>query len=794
MRAFQTILTAIFTLAIISASAQSKSSISGNITNSDGQPAAMVSIQVREIKKGTTSNERGEFSISNVNPGHYTLVISYVGVPTIQTTIDVEAGKPAVTNIQLEAGSGQLQEVVVLYNQGSNNREASIGKTSIKPMDLPQSVAVIGEKLIRDQQAQRLSDVIKNVNGVYLATARASTQENFYARGYSFSSTNMFKNGSRVNSGAMPEVSSLESVEILKGGTAILFGNVAPGGILNMVTKKPKFEHGGEVSMRAGSYDLYKPSIDIYGPINKSIAYRLNGTFESANSYRDQVGSKRYYVNPSFLFKLSNNTELILEGDYLKHDFTPDFGIGTLDNTRISPLSRSTFLGTDWQYSKTRQATASANLRHRFSDNWQLDATGSFQQYSRDYYAVERIQANAAGDWARPLGRTDTREQYVTGQVNLNGKFRTGNIGHTLLVGADAERYLTRAFNYDIQGKIYDTINILDPVKYIQRSDVPVATRLTRVKTPVVRTGAYVQDLIALSDKFKVLAGVRWSLQESRPVNTNYLAKDSVALGKIQTDRAFSPRIGLVYRPTPTTSLFVSYSNSFGINTGTDIYNNALKPSIIDQFEIGVKNILLKGKLTANITAYRIVNNNLAQTAQFDANGLPNNNAALKELTGQTTSDGIEVDLTATPVEGLSLIAGYSYNKMRYTKTPDTKGSYVEGERLVNTPAHTANYSMMYTVPKGHLKGFQVGAALFYVGDRFGGWNNTIGQTQQYSRLIAVEGFTTLDFSAGYSFKKISLLAKVSNLTNTFNYYVHENYSINPIPPTQVVATVSYRF
>jgi iron complex outermembrane receptor protein len=92
------------------------------------------------------------------------------------------------------------------------------------------------------------------------------------------------------------------------------------------------------------------------------------------------------------------------------------------------------------------------------------------------------------------------------------------------------------------------------------------------------------------------------------------------------------------------------------------------------------------------------------------------------------------------------------------------------------------------------LNGLKLGAAVFYVGDRFGGWNNTIDQTQNYSRLIPVDGFTTIDLSAGYSIKRFSLLAKVSNLTNTYNYYVHENYSINPIPPTQFVATVAYKF
>ncbi|HVG11450.1 MAG TPA: TonB-dependent receptor, partial [Flavisolibacter sp.] len=122
------------------------------------------------------------------------------------------------------------------------------------------------------------------------------------------------------------------------------------------------------------------------------------------------------------------------------------------------------------------------------------------------------------------------------------------------------------------------------------------------------------------------------------------------------------------------------------------------------------------------------------------------------------------------------------------------KGNYIEGERLVNTPAHTANRSLFYTIPSGKWSGLKFGASAFYTGSRWGGWNNTIGQVQAYSRLIPVSSFTTVDVTAGYRFKNLSVLAKISNLTNTLNYYVHENYSVNPIPPRQLVATLSYKF
>ncbi|MEJ7682593.1 MAG: TonB-dependent receptor [Segetibacter sp.] len=647
--------------------------------------------------------------------------------------------------------------------------------------------------------------VIKNVNGVYLATNRASTQENFSARGYAFSSTNLFKNGARINSGAIPEMSSLESVEVLKGSSAILYGQVSPGGIINMITRQPKFNFGGEVSFRAGSYNLYKPAFDVYGPISKSIAFRINGTFESAKSYRDMVSSKRYYVNPSFLFKLGKKTELLVEGDYLKHNFTPDFGIGSLDGTKIPDVSRSAFFGTSWQYAKTTQATTIAALKHSFNDNWQINTSLSYQNYGRDYFSSERIQADSVGDWTRPLGRTNTNENYYAGQVNLTGKFKTKGLEHTLLAGVDADRYITTNYTFSIPAVdglpagSYDKINILNPLKYVQRTDIPATKKIRKVELPVNCGGIYIQDLVKLSFKLNLLAGLCYSYVYSNQPDSTNLITNSRSKGNSKYDNAFSPRLGMVYKPLTTTSVFVSYSNSFTVNSGTDIDGKTLDPSIIDQYELGVKNDFFKGRLSANITAYRIKNNNLSQTAPYLKDGVtPNNNSAIKALVGETTSDEAEVDLAGQPAKGLDVLAGYSYNFIRYTKIPVAAGNYVEGERLVNNPAHTANASVFYTFTSSKIKGLKLGASAFCIGKRFGGWNTDILKTdpviQYRNRLIPVAGFTTIDISAGYTYNKISFMTKVSNLTNTFNYYVHENYSINPIPPTQFAATVAYRF
>jgi len=156
-----------------------------------------------------------------------------------------------------------------------NQQVNTVSKSNIKAFDLPQSMTVVSHEIIEDQQVNKLSDVIQNVNGIALGTSRGSTSESFYSRGYSLGKNSILKNGSGVSSSVMPEASTLESVEVLKGSAALLYGNVSSGAVVNMVTKKPKYEYGGEFSLRTGSYDFYKPIGDFYGPIPKTSPLEL---------------------------------------------------------------------------------------------------------------------------------------------------------------------------------------------------------------------------------------------------------------------------------------------------------------------------------------------------------------------------------------------------------------------------------------------------------------------------------------------------------------------------------------
>ncbi|MEO6228713.1 MAG: TonB-dependent receptor [Ferruginibacter sp.] len=796
----QVVCSIVFILFSLLTKAQSYN-ISGSIKTSDGKPAAQVNIQLKEIKKSTVSTEDGSYTIQNIQPGNYTLIASFVGLQTIQQKISVTPIQKTF-DFTLVENQNELKEVLIISARNSNEKAVSIGKLPIKPMDLPQSVVTIDKDVLERQQNLRLSEVLANTTGIYVMGTTGGGQEELAGRGYSYSSSNTFKNGARFNNSTMPEISALEKVEVLKGSAAILFGNVAAGGVINLVTKKPRFENGGSISFRAGSNSFYKPSIDIYGPLNssKKIAYRVNTSYENSKSFRDVVKAERFYINPSFLFKLGNRTEILLEGDFLKDNRTSDFGSGAI-NYEIADIPRSRFLGAGWSYLHAEQRSVSVTTTHRINDKWQIRNLTSYQKYSNDLYGTSRPNASGQfvktdGTWARGLQRSGNEEKYAITQFDLTGNFNTGKIAHTLLIGADADKYITdsRAYAYSnpaIGNKnIYDTINIFDLDKYQQRTDIPTITPTTLTHTPTTRYGVYIQDLISVTSKIKLLAGIRYSVQES---NGAYI--DSVTShGRTSIDNisnnAFSPRVGIVYQPTKTVSLFTSYSNSFDLNSGTDIYLNPLAPSFINQYEAGVKTELFSKVLAANVTVYKILNSNLAQTALLDANGNANNNNKIKELAGEVESKGLEIDVTTKPIYGVQIIAGYSYNQTKYVKS----NTYMKGSKLRYNPEHTANLSLYYTFSnRTVLKGFNMGITSYYVGKRVAGRSTRINVVNDTYKLFSIPDYVQVDASAGYSFEKISLRLKLSNLFNQLSYYIHDDNSVNPIAPRQASATFSFR-
>lgn len=715
----------------------------------------------------------------------------------------------------IEKDTLKIQEIedVYLHKTGNPNKaRVSTAKSNIAAIETPQPVAIVTHEIIEAQQAKQLSDVIKNVNGLYVTSSRGGSQDSFGGRGFTFGNENMFKNGAKINSGLFPEVSGLERVEVLKGANALLYGNVAPGGIINMVTKKPRFFFGGSVGMNAGSWNSYKPRVDIFGPLSKKIAFRVNGTYEYADSFREVANSQKQYFNPSFAINLGEKTQIIVEGDYLKQHFTPDFGTGSIMDSKTgisnfeTELSKIQFLGDPWNYQTNQMATADITLNHEFNKKWFLNSVASYQNYTKDYFSVERIQwqydgtvAGSSPTWNRALNKTYNEQNFASFQINLNGEFTTGKVKHKVLFGSDADYGIADAYtfynptNNKNFGTTYSTGNwVLNNPSTWTEVPMPDSEKNTRNRIKTTRFGVYAQDFVEISKLLKVIAGLRYSnLKNDDTVVTNFKAKTKTTTPKTGTkDYAFSPKAGIVITPTDNFSIYGTYTNSFVPNSGFTIYNEPLKPSIVDQYEIGIKKNIWKNTVAFNVNAYQIINRNSYTKAIYDKNGNLNSDSSIKEFAGKVRSQGVELDITGNPTPQLTLIGGVSYNHSIYLETPENIG-YVENQKLVRTPAFTSNASVFYHFNK-NLKGFVVGATANYIGDRKAGWNDIKSQ-KEITRMVDLKGYITFDLSLGYEYKKFLLQAKVGNIMNEENYTVHENYSVNPITPRNFYFTLTYR-
>lgn len=729
----------------------------------------------------------------------------------------------------------QTIEDVNLHKTGNPNKARPLStKSNLTVMETPQPIAVVTHEIIEQQQAKQLSDVLQNVNGIYVTSSRGNSQDSFGGRGFILGNDNIFKNGSRINSGVFPEVTGLERVEVLKGANAMLYGNTAAGGVINMITKKPKFNLGGSVGLNAGSWNSYKPVIDLYGPLSKNIAFRVNGAYEYAESFRDVVQSEKYYFNPSFLFNLSEKSQLIVEADYLKNNFTPDFGIGSITNKDQSyrlndTVSRNVFFGTNWQYQHVQQASTNVTFNHQFNERWSLNATSSYQNYTKDYFSTERIQWGYEKTtdrlfWKRPLNRTYNEQNYTSAQVNINGEFNTGKMNHKVLFGTDADYGVADSYSfynptnkspygnsylYGTNGNSNGILYLNDPLSWASGA-VPDAEKLEKNRINTRRIGIYAQDFISLTKEFKVIAGLRWSYIENMPTintkfktSTNGLVNLNSTTGKVfvnnssSSDQAISPKFGFVYMPNDNFSAFATYTNSFVANVGKLRGGEALTPTNIDQYEIGAKKNIWNNALAINLTVYQILYRNYYQNALDDKGNPVDPTGLTKDFAGKMRSRGIELDVTGNPTENLSIIGGFSYNNSVYLDTPEIFG-YVENQRLVRTPATTANASVFYKFTK-FVPGLKIGAGAYYIGNRLAGWNdtktgsNSLQQRSGISRIFELKDYTTVSLSAAYEWKKFMIQAKVGNLFDVVNYNVHENYSVNPIMPRNYYFTLTYK-
>jgi iron complex outermembrane recepter protein len=476
----------------------------------------------------------------------------------------------------------------------------------------------------------------------------------------------------------------------------------------------------------------------------------------------------------------------LIEADYLEDDRTADFGAGMIDYKIIPDYPRERFVGVKWGYVKSKQLASTGTLTHRFNERWKMNLTSTYRQYEQEIFANTRPNAGtlikADGIWTRSITKSENFDDYYIVQADLNGTFKTGHLNHETLIGFDTDNFVQKTQAYANFAN-YDKINILQDLPENVRNDLPAMTKANFTNAPTNRYGVYAQDLISITEKLKFLLGLRYTKQTSE---SNITTASGVTTTTTNTDGAFSPRLGLVYQPSKNHSAFASYSNSFVLNTGVNVEGGILPPSIVHQYEIGLKNELLDNKLSANVAIYRIDNENMAQMSLANANTY----TYIKELVGYVRSKGLEIDFAARPTPNLTLMAGYSFNETKYIQS----NTFVEGSLLKYNPNHTANASVQYQQLTGTAKGLNLGFTSAYIGTRFAGRSTRVQVANDAYRLIELPDYFQFDATAGYTFRKISLRAKVGNVFDVISYNVHDDNSVNPISPRNVSLSLAFKF
>jgi iron complex outermembrane recepter protein len=597
---------------------------------------------------------------------------------------------------------GEEQEIIVTGEQETGYsvpNATTATKTDTPLRDIPQSIQVIPQEVIQDQQVTRIEEVLRNVSSVTFQGNDDNRGAGFSLRG--FRDAPILRDGFRLysdysNQGS-PETANLERVEVLKGPASVLYGEIEPGGLVNLVSKQPLTNPFYQAELQIGSRELIRPRIDFSGPLTTDgkLLYRLNALYQHRESFRDyDTDADRFFAAPTITWKISDRTDLTLALEYIKDESFADFGTIAAGNSVADiPASRITNNPDDTITNK--YFGVGYNFEHRFNDNWTLRNAFRYQYSSYDYSVLA-----LPGDFdetstiTRFFADQESEGRDYTLQTNLVGKLNTGSIKHTFLLGVDLNRSES-----DVLTLFGDPspLDIFNPV-YDPKPDADTLPVFSDTVTESNRLGIYVQDQIALLDNLFLLAGLRYDTVDQEV--TNAPTAEDEGSEQNQTEDAFTPRIGVVYQPSDEVSLYASYSRSFRPTDSTSASGDILPPEEGKGYEVGVKTEWLEGKLSATLAYFDITKQNVAVSDP----AFPGLNFSI--ATGEQRSRGVELDAVGEIFPGWKVIASYAYTDAEVTE--DTDPELVDS-RLPGIPKHSGSLWTTYEIQKGNLQGLGFG-------------------------------------------------------------------------------------
>jgi len=651
-------------------------------------------------------------------------------------------------------------------------RSASATKTDTPLIETPRAVTVIGREQIETQKAENLQQALRYAPGVFAESSGVQPfSDNFYIRGFAQSTANpnIYQDGMLRVPQAPLETYGIERIEMVRGPASVLYGQNAPGGLTNLVTKRPTDTPQHEIQIQGGSFERRQGAFDLGGPIDDAgkTSYRLTGLLRDAETQIDSSRDDRAFIAGAFGWKPTERTSITVFADYQKDEVNFFFGLPAAGTALGNPNGRipnTRNLGEPgFDRDDVERSSAGYVAEHRFESDWTIRQN---LRYSRADISSFQVSNGGLQADQRTISRSvlyrprDATLLSIDNQVER--KLATGDVQHTLLAGLDyrqlEQNSLTRtatAPSLDLYAPVYGRALVVPPVTANSNQDQD-------------QIAIYGQEQMKIGERWIVALGGRQDWAESETVNrlTNVTTT--------QADKAFTGQAGLVYLTEIGLAPYVNYAKSFLPVLGTAFGGAPFRPETGKQYEAGLKYEpkFMNASATASVFDIRRQNVTTLDPAHPGFN----------TQTGEVRSRGFEISGTASPVEGLNVIAGYSYVDAEVTKSNGTD----LGKQPFRVPTHAWSLWGDYSFQDGPLQGFGFGSGLRYIGSSAGDTTNS----------FTVPSYTLVDAMLRYEIGGYRFALNATNLFDT--YYVAGCFAAangcNLGQARTVLGTLTYRW
>jgi iron complex outermembrane receptor protein len=706
-------------------------------------------------------------------------------------TIDIGSSRPA----RAASASGRAEKNALGGRLTGYNVVGPVAstKTDIPILQTPMAIQVVPRQTMDDRQAITVQDAVSsNVSSVL--PSGHTFYDRFIIRGFDIGQ-NTYRNGLRQYLLTNLETANLQTIEVVKGPAAMLYGRIEPGGLINLVPKRPSFdENYVSVQQQIGSFDLKRTTVDVTGPLNaeKTLAYRFNGVYLDRGSHRDFIERENVFLAPTLSFRPNDSITLNIDGEYQNVGFTTDTwtGIPAIGRSPANvPIYRN--------YTDPTLTLAKPNrLERRFigyditvklADDWKV--TNRFSYLDADFAENDPFAGDfdtTDGSVSRYIWYSNRNQRTVSANLDLQGKFDTGPFEHRVLLGGDFHDNLHVSSSHCCDAPALERINIWYPNYYGLGWAQLNALRINSYSRLEENwKGIYGQDQISfLEDKVHILLGGRYDSATYGSASGPTAYHAVLRMNPIPVS-AFSPRVGVVIQPLPWLSFYGNYTRSVGSNNGRLASGEAFPPQHGTQFEGGVKAELLDGALTATFAYFDITKTNILAAVP---------GTIYQRAVGEAQSNGVELDVTGRIDENWSVIANYSHTNARVTKDNAADGGPgTTGNRLPTVPFNSGNLWVKYEAD-GALRGLTLAGGVNAIGERKGDVENTY-ELPAYALLNAMLAYRFQPAELPWV-RNLTLQVNVNNILDTTHYVSGHNgrLSITPGAPRAVLVSLRAEF